>query len=424
MRARLYRRVSTATAHSARHLDKHSHLCKQEKSVLNSIQEQRNFVRIEPKIGSLAASVTASDTKAPLWNASGTPGQLRAVRSRGFTLVELLVVIAIIGILVALLLPAVQAAREAARRTLCSNNVKQICLALLNHHDSFGEFPRGAYTAETGARREDGLGWATKTLPYIEEQAVYDTLVNNDIVFGSFDFRGNPWQPNIFAAAGASGKLPLKGGDAQISIFHCPSTELPDLIPDESFFGKSGQRPNFGHAVSHYKGSRGYCDRGMFLRAEEMRANGVCSNIDINGDQVLNSSDDIVKKPYSRIRITDVQDGTSKTISVGESAYAVAVKSFPTWLGTYAEDGAILFKTEDVINCNLGGPRPFPLTATDAEKLPANESDIDDCTYSWHLGGVYFGFVDGSVHFLSEDVDLRIFALLGDRLDGVVMGDF
>src|SRR3990172_3136179 len=88
--------------------------------------------------------------------------EMRAVNARksGFTLVELLVVIAIIGILVALLLPAIQGAREAARRAQCQNNVKQITLALLNFHDTKKEFPRGAYTS-TIKNDEDGLGWAT-----------------------------------------------------------------------------------------------------------------------------------------------------------------------------------------------------------------------------------------------------------------------
>jgi prepilin-type N-terminal cleavage/methylation domain-containing protein len=90
---------------------------------------------------------------------------MRRRRTSAFTLVELLVVIAIIGVLVALLLPAVQSAREAARRISCTNNLKQIGLAMLNHHEARGAFPRGLYANATGANQEDGLGWATKLLP-------------------------------------------------------------------------------------------------------------------------------------------------------------------------------------------------------------------------------------------------------------------
>lgn len=81
----------------------------------------------------------------------------------------------------------------------------------------------------------------------------------------------------------------------------------------------------------------------------------------------------------------------------------------------------MLFKTQDLINCNLGGPRPFPLTSTDKLRLPGGSAS-DDCAYSWHSGGALFGFVDGSVRFLTDNVELRFFALLGDRMDGEVIG--
>jgi len=103
-------------------------------------------------------------------------------RTRGFTLVELLVVIAIIGVLVALLLPAVQAAREAARRTSCTNNQKQLGIALHNHHDTFGRFPPGSAndrtpfgTHATGAGW--GSGWKVYLLPYIEQSSIYNQMV-------------------------------------------------------------------------------------------------------------------------------------------------------------------------------------------------------------------------------------------------------
>ena len=100
----------------------------------------------------------------------------------GFTLVELLVVIAIIGILIALLLPAVQAAREAARRSQCSNNLKQVGLALHNYHDVYRTFPRWAYPADcTGAPGGDNSWWTgftamTMILPYMEQGAIYDKI--------------------------------------------------------------------------------------------------------------------------------------------------------------------------------------------------------------------------------------------------------
>ena len=92
---------------------------------------------------------------------------------RGFTLVELLVVIAIIGILIALLLPAVQAAREAARRMQCTNNLKQLALACHNHHDTNGELPSG--TMCDPSRGSFGFSWIAQVLPHIEMESLYDT---------------------------------------------------------------------------------------------------------------------------------------------------------------------------------------------------------------------------------------------------------
>jgi prepilin-type N-terminal cleavage/methylation domain-containing protein len=343
-----------------------------------------------------------------------------------FTLVELLVVIAIIGILVALLLPAIQAAREAARRSACTNNLKQITLALLNSHDTRKEFPRGAYTAKSGTFDEDGLGWATRVLPQLEEQSVYDRLVNNSLPpTAGIDYDRNPWQPYVFRVAHMNGMRPIAGGETEIETFRCPSVDLPTHAPSAAYYGgaSTADVTNTGYATSHYKGSRGYCDRGMFWRTAEGLKIQTCSDIDVNGDGVLDDSDFVIKDRYTRVRIQDVLDGTSKTIAVGEAAYFESVASFPIWMGTYTEDGCILFKTQNVINCNLGGARAFPLSQDELNQLPSG-SGTDDCAYSWHVGGAQFGYVDGSVHFLTENTELRVFALLGDRMDGEVVNGF
>jgi prepilin-type N-terminal cleavage/methylation domain-containing protein len=345
--------------------------------------------------------------------------------SHGFTLVELLVVIAIIGVLVALLLPAIQAAREAARRSACANNVKQIGLALLTTHDVMREFPRGAYTPTNLTPKEaneDGLGWATKLLPALEQQAAYDRIVNNNIP--AYD--GDPWkQPppgkkGFFAEASTAGLLPVPGGDASIETFLCPSVDMPKYVPDTSFFplsgGLSGPARNFGYATSHYKGSRGIADRGMFWRTAEGLKVGTRASADYNGDGVL---EDVIKdERLTRIRMTDVIDGTSNTIAIGESAYFITYLDFPFWMGAFREDGSVLFKTEEVINCNAAGVA-LPLNEDTVQRFPN-----DDCAYSWHPGGAFFGFVDGSVHFLSEDLELRAFMLLGDRYDQQLLANY
>lgn len=337
-----------------------------------------------------------------------------------FTLVELLVVIAIIGILVAMLLPAVQAARESARRAQCTSNLKQIALALLNYHDTFGEFPKGAYTAEGGSFTEDGLGWASRILPQLEEQAVHDQLVNNGIVYNTFNYDGDPWQPYIFRSADRTDNLPIDAGTNIINVFRCPSVDLPEFVPGGSFLGVGGQGLNFGHAVCHYKASRGYCDNGLFLRTSEALRSDSCSD-DIDGDGQLEVTE---KKPIKSIAIKNILDGTSKTIMVGESAYVISIPDFPMWLGTYNEDGAVLFKTRDTINCGIGGARAYPLSDFEIESMLTPPSQRDDCALSWHPSGAQFAYADGSVHFLSDSLEVRLFWLLGDRQDGVPTSDF
>ena len=210
---------------------------------------------------------------------------------------------------------------------------------------------------------------------------------------------------------------PLPGVDGVIKTFQCPSVDLPETKPEGDFFGSPGTVLNTQqYGTLHYKASRGFCDRGMFLRTEEAESSNSCS-ADYDGDGTL---DLIEKVPFKRVRIANVTDGTSKTIAIGEAAYFTDSSDFPVWIGSDFEDGAVLFKTRDVINCNLGGARPFPLSDFDRTQLPGGSSQ-DDCVYSWHTGGAFFGYVDGSIHVLTEDIDLRVLWLLGDRMDGEVI---
>lgn len=346
----------------------------------------------------------------------------KSVRS-GFTLVELLVVIAIIGILVALLLPAVQAAREAARRTQCANNLKQMGLALLSAHDTAGEFPQGLYSASTSDSLhqsnegiytlEDGLGWATKVLPYLEEQAIYDAFSQTGVA----DIDSDPWQPFFFVKLALAGVAsPVSGPDRVVAAFLCPAVDLPTTKPDGEYFGLGPLTLNTtGYGTTHYKASRGFEDRGMFVRREEAERR-TTFYADYNGDGV---DEPIEKRPFRRVRIADVTDGTSKTIAVGESSFFNQASEFPVWIGTDFQDASVLFKTDYPINCLVGGPWTYPASEDLLERFP-DESEREDCSYSWHSGGAFFGFVDGSVHFLTDDMDRRIYWLLGDRMDGEI----
>ncbi|WDI43336.1 DUF1559 domain-containing protein [Bremerella sp. P1] len=177
-------------------------------------------------------------------------------RQRGFTLVELLVVIAIIGVLIALLLPAVQQAREAARRSQCSNNLKQIGLALHNYHDTFGSFPSA--WIQVGSSRYHG--WGALILPFMEQGNIHENLAP--------DF-GNSRSANTEDKAGAI-----------ISGYLCPSSSLTE-------------RSDAGHGRSNYQCSKG----------------GAYQNND-KGGMFWDNSD---------VSFRDVTDGTSHTIMVGEN---------------------------------------------------------------------------------------------------------
>lgn len=347
----------------------------------------------------------------------------------GFTLVELLVVIAIIGVLVSLLLPAVQAAREAARRTMCQNNVKQLGLALANYVDQAGgELPRGVYSASPGTKtdpnpeyglyKENGLGWATKLLPALEQQAIYDSIRNIELPNG-----GSAWDPGVFRKLHSDGNRKVPGGDTQLSVFRCPSSPLEPLVPESSYNGNSFNQEQSGYATADYKGSRGFCDRGLFLRTEEALAQQVCFRS--QGGTLIR----IVKEGFDTISLRHIADGTSNTIAFGEAALVAATddkdpsspaktSTWPTWIGAAARDESVLFKTGTLAIEVINGLHPASQKILNLRPLD------DDIAFSWHAGGANFGFADGSVHFLSEDLDLETYRNLGDREDSNLLGEY
>ncbi len=192
---------------------------------------------------------------------------------RGFTLVELLVVIAIIGVLIALLLPAVQQAREAARRNACSNNLKQIGLALHNHHDTHGKFPPG-WIATNGP--DSTYGWACYILPFMEQNNIYEAI-------------GDPTNP-LDDANDKAGAI--------IDSYLCPSSTLADK--DEDGYARGNYMGNHGHSM-------GLSDYGGFF------------------------------KNRSEFKFRDMVDGTSNVIMIGEAEghSDITDGGFPSWAGTY-----------------------------------------------------------------------------------------
>lgn len=345
---------------------------------------------------------------------------------KAFTLVELLVVIAIIGILVALLLPAVQAAREAARRTQCKNNLKQIGLALQNIHDTEGALPQGVYT-DPRNDTSPGLSWLSRLLPYIEEQNRYD-LIAAHVPDG---FTGTAWDfYRPFQLASSQGGV-IPTSNVPVDSFTCPSSALLPLVPSD--IDKTVAR---GLATTCYKGSKGAGRRGVLVRPD-LTTSGTTRRIRLNDGQAPATLE--IKQPKRiRYRFKDITDGLSHTIAAGEAAYAIEYSStgrqrWPIWIGTpgFDWDEVVLYKTEFSINCDFGETKEYwqfsdPAVQAARDKLEGygddrNASDVNDCAYGWHPGGVMCVFVDGSVHFLSDDLEHRTHIYLGDPADGEII---
>jgi prepilin-type N-terminal cleavage/methylation domain-containing protein len=215
--------------------------------------------------------------------------QLRAStadRRSGFTLVELLVVIAVIGILIALLLPAVQMARETARRSSCLNNQKQIALALLNYHDVYKSLSPGALAAW-------GHSWGAHILPQLEQQPLADT-----ILWGEGGHENANWYDSNPAS------LALQNlSRARVFVFRCPSQpgpETEDWVISDRF--KTNYLGNAGSNVT-------IDDLAEPPEIDMTRSNGVLLAIECSS-------------PWRTIRIADITDGLSNTFLIGESIYA------------------------------------------------------------------------------------------------------
>ncbi|QDU64465.1 Type II secretion system protein G precursor [Planctomycetes bacterium Pan216] len=314
-------------------------------------------------------------------------------RRPGFTLIELLVVIAIIGVLTALLLPAVQQARESARRVQCRNKLKQMGLALLNYHDAHSLFPPGSVISSTacdlstGARR--GAPWSVLVLPYLDELSRYD----------QFDFDGS---------------------FASIANESTNVNEPFQIVPNAKFQCPSDSNSKRSEPNANYRGVQ-----GGGTDSEALCRVGTASNYRVrydNGILYLNSS----------IALGDIADGTSKTLLVGESRWWFAVGqnspygTYFTWASTTRNAG-----TSSHVNMVASATDPInqPQFDYDPSKGPytAHPAGIGTIVGthtrsfgSWHLGGSHFTFADGGVRFISEAVDTTIYRRAGQRADGLV----
>jgi prepilin-type N-terminal cleavage/methylation domain-containing protein len=327
--------------------------------------------------------------------------------SQGFTLVELLVVIAIIGILVALLLPAVQAAREAARRMECSNRLKQLGLALYNYESTYKVYPVGTINGSANPNDPNGRNgggavgigapWICMMLPYLEQPGLYENYMlvvktKPEVVdwFGNAAFAANPI------------------GNQHFKSMDCPSHPV---VLEQLDNGTGMEHLARGNYAACY-GNGGY---GQIYTKDAARG-GMFGN-------------------HHSLGVNDMLDGTSNTLAFGELKHRLPSGTGPSFEDTrgtwaYGVMGANIFSTRTGPNTSvrdqIWGCRTFPNPPV---KMPCVQSgtpyeELHAALRGYHPGGVQACIGDGAVRFFSDTIDLQVWQALGSRGGGEAIGDF
>jgi prepilin-type N-terminal cleavage/methylation domain-containing protein len=313
----------------------------------------------------------------------------RALVRHGFTLIELLVVIAIIAVLIGLLLPAVQKVREAANRSTCLNNLKQMGLALHNYHDSHGTFPPGFVTATSGAGVSPSdfrPGWSffALLLPHLEQDNLYRSIQLT-----------LPITDPANAAARRSA----------VKTYVCPSDTPPRLIN----ITDSGNPPQESN------------------RPVPLTEAAVCSYVGCLGDKGYEDQPFTgVFHRNSRVRMGDVTDGTSNTVAIGERTSQFSPNS---WVGVVAGQETVYSPTAPEYNPALPSFRFRPAVSAVlvhvriTSRQPNHPANSPGSFFSSHPSGAQFLNLDGSCRQLSQSISVEVYRALCTRNGGEVIGN-
>jgi prepilin-type N-terminal cleavage/methylation domain-containing protein/prepilin-type processing-associated H-X9-DG protein len=365
------------------------------------------------------------------------------MKRSAFTLVELLVVIAIIGVLVALLLPAVQSAREAARRSQCANNIHQLGLGMLNHEAAKGRFARNEqYVFEPGPVQKQGRRDLASHLvmvsPYIEAMGLYGQLdlkptasrVPGDQLINGVPLRQLPLAVLTCPSDDRTGVIDPRNGYVKV----WGGLMSPGTVATTSYAGSMGAqlmgwngcdvRKIVGYTGTVYGKSTVYPGDDWFNTTQ--RANS-CAQPASYGNQRGDCPDPAtISGVFSRsawaARIKDIEDGAANTIMMGE------IRSSATgfaWVLGWTKSEGLWFATTAPLNFETD-PISLGLAPTSTAPLCRNwEGDFNTAHgfKSLHGGGANLVYCDGSVHFLQEDIDYTTYQRLGARSDGEAIGE-
>ncbi len=303
--------------------------------------------------------------------------EIRIGSSRGFTLIELLVVIAVIAILIAMLVPAVQKVREAAARTQCQNNIKQLALGLHNYHDANKAFPLGNSNLIGGdpGSEPNRRNWAmTYVLPYVEQKLLADSV-------------------DTYLANGAPYIVYYPQNKTVLPIFMCPT----DPANPKILTGGPGSTNQQGFHTN-YCASAGSTDFNS--------ATGADAGDNLNG----------IFFAFSKIRIRQILDGTSNTLLLSELILSPdrTTHDVRGRLFNPAKQGGVLFSTQYPPNTTVSDRLQWCESIPKAPCISTSKQ-INISARSWHSGGVNAATADCSVRFVESGVDLNVWLSLGTR---------
>ncbi len=325
---------------------------------------------------------------------------------RGFTLIELLVVIAIIGLLVALLLPAVQQARSAARKTQCANNLKQLGLATHSFHDTYGAFPPARLILDVPRSASADVGtlvgmdeptWLVRLLPFLEQSTLH-----------------SQWDEYLTYS-----EIPNSARLKALPVFLCPERHSVDTaVVDEAVVTitapcgcPGGTQTVPGGAIADYAANHGDLSPGAIRQPTDFFWGGNGTGVIISS-RPIGDETGIERNWKDKVRIADVTDGTSNTLLIGENHV------LGTWKNKTPFNGPAYFGRYLTNFSRIAGP---------GIPLGHHQDDYRAGSYSFgssHSGYVQFSMADGSVRTISTSINTRLLGHLANRHDGETVGEF